>query len=146
VVDQMAGRSDQAEGMPTGPEPEHEGPDLRSLINPEVDPEGLLPNIEPIQLLDHTGTFHEHPDYQLDLTDEQLRELHRYMVIARKVDREAINLQRQGQLGVYASCRGQEGAQVGSAYALRDEDWIFPSYRELAAGITRGIDTAASSR
>jgi 2-oxoisovalerate dehydrogenase E1 component alpha subunit len=124
-------------------EPEHEGPDLRSLTNPDVNPDELLPNLEPIQLLDRHGNYTEHPDYPLDLKDEDLRALHRFMVISRKVDREAINLQRQGQLGVYASCQGQEGAQVGSAYALADQDWIFPSYRELAAGITRGIDTAA---
>ncbi|MGH3442428.1 MAG: pyruvate dehydrogenase (acetyl-transferring) E1 component subunit alpha [Nitriliruptorales bacterium] len=103
----------------------------------------MLPNLEPVQLLDADGNFREHEDYPLDLKDEDLRALHRLMVISRKVDKEAINLQRQGQLGVYASCLGQEGAQVGSAYALGDNDWIFPSYRELAAGITRGIDTAA---
>ncbi len=126
------------------PEAEHEGPDLSSLINPDVDPDVLMPNLEPIQLLDRRGEYREHPDYPLDLKDEDLRALHRYMVVSRKVDREAINLQRQGQLGVYASCQGQEGAQVGSAYALGEDDWIFPSYRELAAGITRGIDTAAT--
>ena len=59
------------------------------------------------------------------------------MLVTRKVDREAINLQRQGQLGVYASCMGQEAAQVGSAYALAEEDWIFPSYRELGAALVR---------
>ena len=121
----------------------HQGPDLQSLINPDVDPDALLPNLEPVQVLDADGTFHENEDYPLDLKDEDLRALHRYMVIARRVDKEAINLQRQGQLGVYASCLGQEGAQVGSAYALSEQDWIFPSYREMAAGITRGIDTAA---
>ncbi|MDP9022349.1 MAG: pyruvate dehydrogenase (acetyl-transferring) E1 component subunit alpha [Actinomycetota bacterium] len=126
------------------PEPAHEGPDLRSLINPDVDPRELLPNLEPVQLLDRDGVFHEHDDYPLDLKDEDFRRLYRHMVVARRVDQEAINLQRQGQLGVYASCRGQEAAQVGSAYALAEHDWIFPSYRELAAGITRGIDTAAT--
>jgi hypothetical protein len=64
------------------------------------------------------------------------------MVVTRKVDREAINLQRQGQLGVYASCMGQEAAQVGSAYALGDDDWIFPSYRELGAALVREVDAA----
>lgn len=125
-------------------DPAHQGPDYRSLINPDVDPDELLPNLEPVQLLDRNGDFSEHDDYPLDLKDEDLRTLYRHMVVARRVDKEAINLQRQGQLGVYASCLGQEAAQVGSAYALGEQDWIFPSYRELAAGITRGIDTAAT--
>jgi 2-oxoisovalerate dehydrogenase E1 component alpha subunit len=139
VVDQVQSSETRTSG---NGQPEHDGPDMRQLINPDIDPDSLLPNLEPIQLLDRHGDFQEHPDYPLDLKDEDLRELHRLMVISRKVDREAINLQRQGQLGVYASCQGQEGAQVGSAYALAEQDWIFPSYRELAAGITRGIDTA----
>ena len=110
---------------------------------PDRDPLELLPEAEPIQLLDPEGNYHEREDYPLDLKDEDLRQLYRHMVVARRVDKEAINLQRQGQLGVYASCSGQEGAQVGSAYALSDQDWVFPSYREVAAGVVRGIDPAA---
>lgn len=123
--------------------PAENRPGLRSLNNPDVDPGSLLPNLEPVQLLDREGRFHEHDSYPLDLKDEDLCELHRLMVIARRVDREAISLQRQGQLGVYASCLGQEAAQVGSAYALSEQDWIFPSYRELAGAITRGLDPVA---
>ena len=106
------------------------------------DPAELLPPHEPVHLLDPDGTEHEDPDYPLDLDDAQLRELYRSMVVTRKVDREAINLQRQGQLGVYASCMGQEAAQVGSAYALAGDDWIFPSYRELGAALVRDVDAA----
>ena len=107
-----------------------------------IDPSDLLPPDEPIHLLDPDGTYHEHPDHPLELTDAALRELYRLMVVTRKVDREAINLQRQGQLGVYASCMGQEAAQVGSAYALDADDWIFPSYRELGAALVRNVDAA----
>ena len=106
------------------------------------DPRLLLPPDEPVHLLDPDGTEHPDADHPLDLRDEQLRELYRLMVVTRKVDREAINLQRQGQLGVYASCMGQEAAQVGSAYALEDDDWIFPSYRELGAALVREVDAA----
>ena len=105
------------------------------------DPSSLLPPDEPVHLLDADGTYHEDPEHPLDLTDEQLRTLYRHMVVTRKVDREAINLQRQGQLGVYASCMGQEAAQVGGAYALGDKDWVFPSYREMGAAVARGVDT-----
>ncbi len=108
----------------------------------EDDPRLLLPPDEPVHLLDPDGTEHPDADHPLDLRDEQLRELYRMMVVTRKVDREAINLQRQGQLGVYASCMGQEAAQVGSAYALEDDDWIFPSYRELGAALVREVDAA----
>jgi 2-oxoisovalerate dehydrogenase E1 component alpha subunit len=106
-----------------------------------VHPEDLLPPEHPVHLVDPDGTYHEDPDHPVDLSDEQLRELYRHMVVTRKVDKEAINLQRQGQLGVYASCLGQEAAQVGGAYALGDNDWIFPSYREMGAAVARGVDT-----
>ena len=106
-----------------------------------ADPTSLLPPDEPVHLLDSDGTYHEDPDHPIDLTDEQLRTLYRHMVVTRKVDKEAINLQRQGQLGVYASCMGQEAAQVGGAYALGDKDWVFPSYREMGAAVARGVDT-----
>lgn len=107
-----------------------------------VDPRELLPPDEPVHLLDPDGTLHEDPDWPLDLADDDFRTLYKLMVVARKVDREAINLQRQGQLGVYASLLGQEAAQVGGAYALDEQDWVFPSYRELGAAITRGMDAA----
>jgi 2-oxoisovalerate dehydrogenase E1 component alpha subunit len=107
-----------------------------------IDPLSLLPPEEPVRLLDPDGTLHDDPEHPLELDDEQLRELYRLMVVTRKVDREAINLQRQGQLGVYASCLGQEAAQVGSAYALGPDDWIFPSYRELGAALVRNVDAA----
>jgi 2-oxoisovalerate dehydrogenase E1 component alpha subunit len=107
-----------------------------------IDPSELLPPDEPVRLLEADGTLHEDPDHPIELDDAQLRELYRLMVVTRKVDREAINLQRQGQLGVYASCMGQEAAQVGSAYALGTNDWIFPSYRELGAALVREVDAA----
>jgi pyruvate dehydrogenase E1 component alpha subunit len=62
------------------------------------------------------------------------------MVVTRELDEEFVNLQRQGQLALFPSCRGQEAAQIGCAAALRDTDWLFPQYRELGAFIYRGID------
>jgi 2-oxoisovalerate dehydrogenase E1 component alpha subunit len=105
-----------------------------------VDPNSLLPPDEPVQLLDDEGNLHEVEGYPLDLKDEDFRNLYRYMVLARRVDKQAINLQRQGQLGVYASLLGQEAAQVGGAYALAEQDWVFPSYREMGAALVRGVD------
>ncbi|MDP8978452.1 MAG: pyruvate dehydrogenase (acetyl-transferring) E1 component subunit alpha [Actinomycetota bacterium] len=107
------------------------------------DPRTLLPPDAPVRLLDDEGGLHENDAFPLDLKDADLVALYRFMVLARRVDRQAINLQRQGQLGVYASLLGQEAAQVGPAYALGDPDWAFPSYREMGAALVRGVDPAA---
>ena len=115
------------------------GPD-RDVSPLEPDPQALLPAGPPLQLLDDEGRLHEVDGYPLDLKDEDFRNLYRFMVLARRVDKQAINLQRQGQLGVYASLLGQEAAQVGSAYALEERDWVFPSYREMGTALVRGVD------
>ena len=116
--------------------------DVPIRTHPEVDPSTFLPTDDPVSLLSPDGTYTPDDDWPVDLDDDQLRELYTLMVVTRRVDREAINLQRQGQLGVYASCMGQEAAQVGGAYALDQQDWVFPSYREAGAAVTRGVDAA----
>jgi pyruvate dehydrogenase E1 component alpha subunit len=92
----------------------------------------------PVRILAPDGTAVGDPDVGLDR--EQLRELLRLMVRARRLDRECMALQRQGQLTVYPPFEGQEAAQVGSAFALGPDDWAFPTFRELAAAIVRGVD------
>jgi len=74
------------------------------------------------------------------LSPEDLRELLRLMIFARRLDRECMALQRQGELTVYPPFEGQEAAQIGSAFALGAEDFVFPSFRELAAAVVRGVD------
>jgi 2-oxoisovalerate dehydrogenase E1 component alpha subunit len=74
------------------------------------------------------------------LADDELRELLRLMIRCRRLDRECWALQRQGELTVYPPFEGQEAAQVGSAFVLGREDFVFPSFRELAAAIVRGVD------
>ncbi|MFZ2963143.1 MAG: thiamine pyrophosphate-dependent dehydrogenase E1 component subunit alpha [Rhodoglobus sp.] len=74
------------------------------------------------------------------LSDEQLRDFHRQMVVIRRFDVEAGNLQRQGQLALWIPSVGQEGAQVGSAYAARPQDHLFPAYREHVVARIRGVD------
>ena len=111
-----------------------------SVVPAPVSPSALLPPEQPVQLLDDHGVLHEVDGYPLDLQANELQELYRFMVLARRVDRQAINLQRQGQLGVYASLLGQEAAQVGSSSDLADQDWVFPSYREMGAALVRGVD------
>lgn len=74
------------------------------------------------------------------ITDAQLEQMYREMVVVRAFDREATNLQRQGQLALWPPCFGQEAAQVGSAIAARPQDTLFPSYREHAVAKVRGVD------
>src|SRR5690606_4529421 len=74
------------------------------------------------------------------LDDDLLREFHRQMVVIRRFDIEAGNLQRQGQLALWIPSLGQEAVQVGSGYAARPQDHIFPAYREHAVGRIRGLD------
>src|ERR1700722_19870304 len=73
------------------------------------------------------------------LSDDQLREAFRWMLLSRAVDEKAFSLQRQGRLGTFAPCSGQEAAIVGVAMALRPEvDWVVPQYRELAVQLRHG--------
>ncbi|MFB6168090.1 MAG: pyruvate dehydrogenase (acetyl-transferring) E1 component subunit alpha [Haloferacaceae archaeon] len=74
-----------------------------------------------------------------DLNDEELVGMYREMRLARHFDRRAVSLQRQGRMGTYPPLSGQEAAQVGSARALADRDWMFPSYREHVATTIHGV-------
>ncbi|WKX71439.1 pyruvate dehydrogenase (acetyl-transferring) E1 component subunit alpha [Streptomyces sp. XD-27] len=93
-----------------------------------------------VQLLTPEGKRVEHPDYSIDLTPEELRGLYRDMVLTRRFDAEATTLQRQGELGLWASLLGQEAAQIGSGRALRDDDYVFPTYREHGVAWCRDVD------
>lgn len=75
-----------------------------------------------------------------DITDQRLTELYEDMVIARRIDTEATTLQRQGELGLWPPLLGQEAAQIGSARALRPDDFVFSSYRENGVAYCRGVD------
>src|SRR5688572_9422567 len=78
--------------------------------------------------------------YSVDFTDGEYRELYQDLVTVRRLDAEATALQRQGELGIWASLLGQEAAQVGSGRALRPQDMAFPTYREHGVLYCRGID------
>ena len=79
-------------------------------------------------------------DTDVGLAGDDLRSLLRSMILARRLDRECMALQRQGELTVYPPFEGQEAAQVGSAFALGAGDMAFPSFRELAVALVRGVD------
>jgi 2-oxoisovalerate dehydrogenase E1 component alpha subunit len=92
-----------------------------------------------IQLLTPQGERIDHPDYPLDLSAEQVRALYRDLVLVRRVDAEGTALQRQGELGLWASLLGQEAAQVGSGRAMRPDDFAFPTYREHGVAWCRDV-------
>jgi 2-oxoisovalerate dehydrogenase E1 component subunit alpha len=110
------------------------------LIAPRPAKEHSLSEGPPIRIIAPDGTADERAVRDLDLKDEDLRELYRLLALTRRADLEATALQRQGELAVYPPLIGQEAAQVGSAYALGEADFIFPSYRELGAALVRRID------
>jgi pyruvate dehydrogenase E1 component alpha subunit len=79
-------------------------------------------------------------DRELDGVGEQeLLDLYRSMVLLRTYDERSLVYHRQGRIGTYAIFWNHEAMQAGSVYALADEDWIFPSYRESAIGLLRGM-------
>ncbi|GII95384.1 thiamine pyrophosphate-dependent dehydrogenase E1 component subunit alpha [Sinosporangium siamense] len=94
----------------------------------------------PLQLLDPSGALRADDRLPLDLSTVDLPGLYRDMVLSRRIDTEAIALQRQGELGLWPSMSGQEGAQVGAGRALREQDMTFPSYREHAVAWCRGVE------
>ncbi len=95
---------------------------------------------ELIQLLTPEGERAEHPDYPLELSADEVKGLYRDLALVRRIDTEAIALQRQGELGIWASLLGQEAAQVGSGRALGPRDMAFPTYREHGVAWCRGLD------
>ena len=97
---------------------------------------------ELVQLLTPEGERVQHSEYSIDLSPDELRGLHRDMVLTRRFDAEATSLQRQGELGLWASLLGQEAAQIGSGRATRPDDYVFPTYREHGVAWCRGVDPA----
>jgi len=96
-----------------------------------------------VQLVDEAGSPVSGSQFDPTTAVGRLPELYETMVVTREVDEELVILQRQGELALFPSCRGQEAAQVGCVAALRETDWLFPQYRELGVFLQRGIDPAA---
>ena len=94
-------------------------------------------------LLTADGVLSAEGERTAAVSDDQLRQLYRMMVVSRRLDQEGLNLQRQGELGLWGPYTGHEAAQVGAALAMAPTDWIFPYYRDFAMAICRGIDPAA---
>ncbi|MEV7005167.1 thiamine pyrophosphate-dependent enzyme [Streptosporangium sp. NPDC051022] len=98
------------------------------------------PTTAPWSVLDAAGRLRQDDRVPSGADALDLRAAYRDMVLARRVDTEAIALQRQGELGLWPSMLGQEGAQVGAGSALRAQDVVFPTYREHAVAWCFGVD------
>jgi 2-oxoisovalerate dehydrogenase E1 component alpha subunit len=98
--------------------------------------------LQPITLVNPDGTPTAATRYSRELPEETLGWLYEMMVVTREVDEEFVNLQRQGELALVATCRGQEAAQIGAVACLRKTDWLFPQYREVGVYLLRGIPPA----
>jgi len=73
------------------------------------------------------------------LSPERLVDLYRRMVTVRIMDTRMLALQRQGRIGFYGTCKGQEAATVGSGAAMEARDWVYPALREGAVALMRGM-------
>ncbi|WP_295010766.1 thiamine pyrophosphate-dependent enzyme [uncultured Microbacterium sp.] len=114
---------------------------MSTHVDPITIPAGGLD--EPAHMIDAQGRRSDDPRlarYVADVTNEELLGLLRDMVVLRRIDAEGVALQRQGQLGLWAPCQGQEAAQIGSARGLHDDDVVFPSYRETGVMLARGAN------
>jgi 2-oxoisovalerate dehydrogenase E1 component alpha subunit len=98
-----------------------------------------LPSTEPLALIAPDGSPVEGSGLRRP-TDDVVLDLYRAMVIGRRFDAQATTLAKQGRLAVYPSARGQEACQIGAVRALREQDWLFPTYRDSMAIVTRGVD------
>ncbi len=94
-------------------------------------------SLELLQVIKPTGEYVE--EMEPEISKDELRRLYRIMVLARNLDIRGMQLQRSGRIGFFIGGIGQEAAHVGSAYALKPEDWVFPAYREIGSMLVRGI-------
>lgn len=112
-------------------------------LSPSQQDSELTGGSDLIQLVSPAGDRVPHPDFDQwvqDVSDELLSSLYEDMIIIRRIDTEATYLQRQGELALWPPLLGQEAAQIGSARALRRDDFVFSSYRENGVAYCRGVD------
>ncbi|WP_211978453.1 pyruvate dehydrogenase (acetyl-transferring) E1 component subunit alpha [Brevibacterium sp. W7.2] len=99
-----------------------------------------LPQLQPISFIGPDGRPTDTPTEGLSIpSDRTLTGLYRQMVLARRFEAQVTHLTRQGRLATYPSAAGQEACEVGATTALSPNDWLFPTYRDSAALLTRGV-------
>lgn len=92
-------------------------------------------SLELLQVIKPTGEYIE--KMEPEISKDELRRLYKIMVLARNLDIRGLQLQHAGRIGFFIGGIGQEAAHVGSAYALKPEDWVFPAYREIGSMLQR---------
>ena len=96
-----------------------------------------VPDATPYRLIDPDGVV---ADESALPPRETLLEVYRAMVLGRRFDAQATALTKQGRLAVYPSSHGQEACEVAATLALGEQDWLFPTYRDCMAIVTRSVD------
>lgn len=105
--------------------------------------DAMLPTRQPRCLIDEDGHRVDQTEFmphEQMPDDDVLLDLYRRMVIGRRFDSQSTALTKQGRLAVYPSARGQEACQVGAVTAMAARDWLFPTYRDSMAMVSRGIN------
>jgi pyruvate dehydrogenase E1 component alpha subunit len=92
--------------------------------------------IEHLSILNQDGELDS--ELEPDIPDDLLVKMHRMMLLTRRFDERMLNLQRQGKMGTFAPIKGQEASQIGAVAAMEENDWLVPSFREMAAEVWRG--------
>lgn len=99
----------------------------------------LLPRATPVRLIEPDGSSCADDQYEPPAIERML-EGYRHLILGRRINDQANALVRQGRLAVYPSSHGQEACEVAAAMVLGEQDWLFPTYRDTVAVITRGVD------
>jgi 2-oxoisovalerate dehydrogenase E1 component alpha subunit len=94
-----------------------------------------LPEYPVLQLLSEDGVA---DPAEVQLADDAVRNLYRWMVLSRTLDERMFTLQRQGRIGFYVGAVGEEASVVGTAAGMEEGDWVFPCYREHVVSLMRG--------
>ncbi|WP_030233270.1 pyruvate dehydrogenase (acetyl-transferring) E1 component subunit alpha [Streptomyces sp. NRRL S-350] len=105
---------------------------LPGATAPRTDPAPLLPDLSPVRVLGTPALEKYDPTL--------LRKLYRRLVVGRRYNQQATTLTKQGRLAVYPASTGQEACQIAAALVLGERDWLFPSYRDTLAVVSRGVD------
>jgi pyruvate dehydrogenase E1 component alpha subunit len=96
-----------------------------------------LPSTEILQIIKSGGECD--PGLEPSLSNDDLLRIYRYMVLVRRLNERTLALQRQGRIGFCVDSSGQEACQIGGAFALNKDDWLFPYYRDPGMCLVKGV-------
>ncbi len=98
---------------------------------------GFEGSIDYVQVMDENSNIDMNL-FPKDVTDAKILDMYKTMSMARALDAKALSLQRQGRAVTYAPTLGQEGTQIGAAFAMGENDWFVPNFRQHAVFVARG--------